>query len=166
MGYLTHNSALKIQEKEAERCSYPLRLDVYGSGCDHHCTYCYARAQMVVGGWNNSRNTKHPFPRVADKECLRKLLVKMPRTKPSCVSGSWGELRQLLQMRLPLRVGAVTDCFQRYMESRTGVGLELLRIHQKAASLLLVPSSPAPFLFERATAISAESEFLMDGLSP
>ena len=83
---------------------------------------------MIVGGWNNSRNSKHPFPRVADKECLRQLLVHIPEKKPACISGSWRRMRPLLLSRLPLRVGAVTDCFQRYMESRTHTGLELLRI--------------------------------------
>lgn len=128
MGYPVYKSALKLQLSEAKRCSYPLRLDVYGSGCDHHCSYCYARAQMILGGWNNSRNLRHPFPRVADVNCLRQLLVELPEKKPPCVSGPWQKLRPLLLNRLPLRVGAVTDCFQRYMESRTHTGLELLRI--------------------------------------
>lgn len=83
---------------------------------------------MILGGWNNSRNLRHPFPRVADVNCLRQLLVELPEKKPPCVSGPWQKLRPLLLNRLPLRVGAVTDCFQRYMESRTHTGLELLRI--------------------------------------
>jgi len=115
--YQNYLSALKLQREEAKRCSYPLRLDVYGSGCDHNCTYCYARAQMIVGGWNNSRNPTHPFPRVVDTECLRQILVDVPEEKPRCVSGSWGQLRPLLLNKLPLRIGAVTDCFQRYMKS-------------------------------------------------
>ena len=96
--YAPYKSALKLQENEAERCSYPLRLDVYGSGCDHDCCYCYARAQMIVGGWNNSNNIKHPFPRVADPECLRKMLIELPLQKPDCVNGSgkkWKQLRSL-----------------------------------------------------------------------
>ena len=127
MSYLPYLSALKLQKKEAERCAYPLRLDVYGSGCDHDCCYCYARAQMIIGGWNNSKNLKHPFPRVADPRCLRKMLFELPNEKPDCVSGSWKQLRPLLAQRLPLRIGAVTDCFQRYMESKTHAGLDLLK---------------------------------------
>jgi Arc/MetJ-type ribon-helix-helix transcriptional regulator len=101
--YAPYLSALKLQEKEAERCSFPLRLDVYGSGCDHDCRYCYARAQMIVGGWNNSKNVKHPVPRVADLQCLRKMLLELPTQKPECVSGSgrkWKQIGSLLAQRL------------------------------------------------------------------
>lgn len=132
MTYLSYQSALKLQEKEAERCSYPLRLDVYGSGCDHDCSYCYARAQMIVGGWNNSRNPKHPFPRIVDPNCLREILIDLPSKKPTCVSGNWNKLRPLLVQKFPLRIGAVTDCFQRYMESKTHTGLHLLEILTEA----------------------------------
>jgi len=37
-----------------------------------------------------------------------------------------------LVQKIPLRIGAVTDCFQRYMESRTHTGLELLKILTEA----------------------------------
>jgi hypothetical protein len=73
MPFSRYGSALKLQIQEVKRCSHPIRLDVYGSGCDHNCSYCYARAQMIVGGWNNSRNPKHSFPRVVDVGCLRQL---------------------------------------------------------------------------------------------
>ena len=125
---MPYGSALKLQEHEAKRCSFPLRLDVYGSGCDHNCSYCYARAQMIVGGWNNSRNQKHPFPRIANMECIKKTLSDLPEKKPECVSGSWKKIRPYLINKLPLRIGAVTDCFQRYMEEKTHSGLKLLRI--------------------------------------
>lgn len=132
MAFSRFGSALKLQAKEAERCSYPLRLDVYGGGCDHDCSYCYARAQMIGFCWNNSKNRSHPFPRVVDKECQRALLVNMPNRKPKCVSGPWKRLRPLLQNRLPLRIGAVTDCFQRYMEGRAHAGLDLLKLLTEA----------------------------------
>ena len=87
---------------------------------------------MIVGGWNNSKNPNHPFPRVADIECIRKTLIDLPKKKPKCVSGSWKKIRPLLVKKLPLRIGAVTDCFQRYMESKTNTGLNLLKILTKA----------------------------------
>ena len=87
---------------------------------------------MIVGGWNNSKNLNHPFPRVADVECIRKTLIDLPKNKPKCVSGSWRKIRPLLLKKLPLRIGAVTDCFQRYMESKTHAGLELLKILTEA----------------------------------
>jgi hypothetical protein len=87
---------------------------------------------MIVGSWNNSRNLRHPFPSVADKKCLQELLTRIPNRKPECVSGPWKKLRPLLFARLPIRVGAVTDCFQRYMETRTHAGLELLKTLSEA----------------------------------
>lgn len=87
---------------------------------------------MIVGGWNNSKNPNHPFPRVVNIECIRKILIDLPKKKPKCVSGSWKKMRPLLVKKLPLRIGAVTDCFQRYMESRTNTGLNLLKILTKA----------------------------------
>lgn len=87
---------------------------------------------MIVGGWNNSRNRNHPFPRVVDQKCLRTVLIDLPYKKPDCVSGSWNQLRPLLLKKLPLRIGAVTDCFQRYMESKTHSGLGLLVILTEA----------------------------------
>jgi DNA repair photolyase len=57
MTFAIYKSALQLNEKEKDRCSYPLRLDVYGNGCEHDCTYCYARDAVKMGGWNNSRNS-------------------------------------------------------------------------------------------------------------
>lgn len=81
---------------------------------------------MIVGGWNNIRNPKHPFPRVVDAKCLKELFIDLPETKHNCVSGNWKKLRPLLVEKLPLRIDAVTDCFQRYMESKTHSGLHPL----------------------------------------
>jgi hypothetical protein len=58
--------------------------------------------------------------------------MKAPDRKPKCVSGSWKRIRPLIESRLPLRIGAVTDCFQKYMESRTHAGLEILKILTEA----------------------------------
>ena len=87
---------------------------------------------MIVGSWNNSRNLRHPFPSVADKNCLRELMTKIPDKKPECVSGSWRKLRPLLFAKLPIRIGAVTDCFQRYMETKAHAGLDLLKTLSEA----------------------------------
>ena len=31
---------------EGERCKYPTRLDTYGCGCYHNCSYCYAKSLL------------------------------------------------------------------------------------------------------------------------
>ena len=35
-----------VGSNEGEKCHYPTRLDMYGCGCSHDCTYCYAKAIM------------------------------------------------------------------------------------------------------------------------
>ena len=31
---------------EGEKCNYPTRLDLYGKGCYHDCSYCYAKSLL------------------------------------------------------------------------------------------------------------------------
>lgn len=73
---------------EATRCHYPTRLDTYGCGCAHDCSYCYAKSLLDFRGlWNPAD------PAVADINEIRKVLDKIPR----------GTI---------LRLGGMTDCFQ------------------------------------------------------
>lgn len=74
---------------EGGKCKYPTRLDLYGCGCQHDCSYCYARSLLDFRKmWNPQR------PRVADG-------MKVYRT---------------IKRRIPegsiVRLGGMTDCFQ------------------------------------------------------
>ncbi len=73
---------------EGAKCRYPTRLDTYGCGCSHNCSYCYARSLLEFRGmW-------HPeVPAVAD---IGKISRKLDRVPPGTV----------------LRLGGMTDCFQ------------------------------------------------------
>lgn len=73
---------------EGAKCRYPTRLDTYGCGCSHNCSYCYARSLLEFRGmW-------HPEdPAVAD---IGKISRKLDRVPPGTV----------------LRLGGMTDCFQ------------------------------------------------------
>lgn len=31
---------------EGSKCYYPTRLDTYGCGCYHNCSYCYAKSLL------------------------------------------------------------------------------------------------------------------------
>ena len=31
---------------EGNKCNYPYRLDTYGCGCQHDCSYCYAKSLL------------------------------------------------------------------------------------------------------------------------
>lgn len=73
---------------EGNKCHYPTRLDTYGCGCSHDCSYCYAKSLL------NFRKLWNPLdPAVADINKIRKKIAKLD---PSGV----------------VRLGGMTDCFQ------------------------------------------------------
>lgn len=73
---------------EGEKCRYSIRLDTYGCGCQHNCSYCYARSLLSFRGlWNPSA------PRIADIEKVKRKIKKIPK----------GTI---------VRLGGMTDCFQ------------------------------------------------------
>jgi DNA repair photolyase len=72
---------------EGDRCNYPTRLDTYGCGCQHDCSYCYAKSLLSFRKlWNNEE------PAVADIDKVIKKVNRIP-------SGT------------TLRLGGMTDCF-------------------------------------------------------
>lgn len=77
-----------VEGGEGSRCSYPTRLDTYGCGCAHDCSYCYAKSLLDFRGlWN-------PYdPSVADIKKIENKIKKIP-------AGSI------------IRLGGMTDCFQ------------------------------------------------------
>ena len=73
---------------EGGKCKYPTRLDTYGAGCQHDCSYCYAKSLL------DFRKLWHADdPSVADIEKIRK---KVQKLEPGSV----------------VRMGGMTDCFQ------------------------------------------------------
>ena len=73
---------------EGDKCHYPTRLDTYGCGCQHDCSYCYAKSLLDFRGlWNPQA------PSVVSLGALSKKIKKLPR----------GEI---------VRLGGMTDCFQ------------------------------------------------------
>lgn len=77
-----------VTAAEGDRCKYPTRLDTYGCGCLHDCSYCYAKSLLDFRGlW-------HPDdPSVADIKKIQRKLDKIPA----------GTI---------LRLGGMTDCLQ------------------------------------------------------
>lgn len=70
------------------KCRYNTRLDTYGCGCQHDCSYCYAKSLLSFRGlWDNND------PAVADIKDIEKTIKKIPR----------GTI---------VRLGGMTDCFQ------------------------------------------------------
>lgn len=74
---------------EGEKCHYPTRLDSYGCGCAHDCSYCYAKSLLRFRGLWDPLN-----PSVADINKVKRAIDKLPSDSPA------------------IRLGGMTDCFQ------------------------------------------------------
>lgn len=73
---------------EGDKCHYSTRIDTYGCGCQHDCSYCYAKSLLSFRNLWNPEN-----PSVADIDQIRRVICK---TKPGSI----------------VRLGGMTDCFQ------------------------------------------------------
>ena len=134
----TYKSFLKkAGGNEGELCYYPIRLDSYGKGCEHNCTYCYARAGLErYKVWDNF----HPTPASIDE--IKKIFDK-------ALNGV-GNLSKAIQQRVPIRLGGMTDPFTPY-EKDAQVTYELLKY---------LNSINYPYLIVTKNAMIAEDKYL------
>lgn len=78
-----------VEGNEGSKCYYPTRLDTYGCGCGHDCSYCYAKDMIT-----NLSGTWDPIhPKYAD---IKRIETKLKKLQPGII----------------LRLGGLTDCFQ------------------------------------------------------
>lgn len=96
----------KVAGGEGQKCHYPTRLDTYGCGCQHDCSYCYAKSLLSFRGlWN-------PIdPSGADLKKIENVVKKLSK----------GTI---------LRLGGMTDCFQPY-EIEHRITYETIKILNK-----------------------------------
>lgn len=78
-----------VSGNEGSKCNYPTRLDTYGCGCAHDCSYCYAKSLLDFRGLWDAKN-----PAVADIDKIKRKISKLPKDIPA------------------IRLGGMTDCFQ------------------------------------------------------
>lgn len=79
----------RVQGNEGDKCHYPTRLDTYGCGCAHDCSYCYAKSLLEFRKlWNPSQ------PAVAS-------IIKIKHT-----------IDRQLKAGDVVRLGGMTDCLQ------------------------------------------------------
>lgn len=91
---------------EGQKCYYPTRLDTYGCGCQHDCSYCYAKSLLSF------RNLWNPNdPSVAPLDKIERVIKKLPK----------GSI---------VRLGGMTDCFQP-CESQYKVTYETIKLLNK-----------------------------------
>ena len=97
-----YNSFYKtVEGNEGSKCHYSTRLDTYGCGCEHDCSYCYAKSLLNFRGLWNPKDVS-----VANIEKIRKKIAKLPKKV--------------------VRLGGMTDCFAP-VEERQGVTYETLK---------------------------------------
>lgn len=96
----------EVQGNEGLRCYYNTRLDTYGCGCQHNCSYCYAKGLLSFRNlWNPQE------PSVANINKIEKAIKKIPKGKI-------------------IRLGGMTDCFQP-IEIKNKVTLETIKLLNK-----------------------------------
>lgn len=100
---------------EGDKCHYATRLDTYGCGCQHDCSYCYAKSLLFFRGlWDPSE------PSVADINRIRRKISRLPEGMPA------------------IRLGGMTDCFQP-LEATHGVTYETIKaLNEKRQEYLIV----------------------------
>jgi len=84
---------------ETNRCFYPFVLDTYGCGCSNNCLYCYAKSTLDFRKlWDEKE------PAVSSSVNIRKVFENALIKKT-------GEFSDLINARMPVRMGGMTDCF-------------------------------------------------------
>lgn len=108
-----------VRGNEGNKCHYPTRLDTYGCGCSHDCSYCYAKSLLTFRGlWNPQE------PAVADIEKIRKKIRALPKDIPA------------------IRLGGMTDCFQP-LEKTQRVTYETIKALNEAGIEYLIVTKSA-----------------------
>ena len=102
---------------EGSVCKYPTRLDTYGCGCQHDCSYCYAKSLLFFRGlWDNEN------PAVADLDDIRKVLDGI---RPGTI----------------LRLGGMTDCFMPLEKERRITFETIKMLNRRRIGYLIVTKS-------------------------
>ena len=96
----------EVGGNEGSKCNYTTRLDTYGCGCQHDCSYCYAKSLLDFRKlWNSEE------PRVANITKIENKIKKIPK----------GTI---------IRLGGMTDCFQP-LEKEKRVTYETIKLLNK-----------------------------------
>ncbi len=107
----------KATGNELDKCKYPIRLDTYGCGCFHDCSYCYAKSLL------DFRNLWNPLnPRVAD---INKIKKQIDKIEPGTV----------------VRLGGMTDCFQVFENAYRVTYQTIKLLNERGIHYLIVTKS-------------------------
>lgn len=96
----------EVGGNEGGKCRYNTRLDTYGCGCQHDCSYCYAKSLLDFRGLWDAKE-----PAAADIKKIERKIAKLPA----------GTI---------VRLGGMTDCFQP-MERKEHITYETIKLLNK-----------------------------------
>ena len=103
---------------EGDRCHYPTRLDPYGCGCQHNCSYCYAKSLLQFRKlWNPAE------PACADIVKIRRTIQRLPDGLP------------------PIRLGGMTDPFMPLEDEKRLTYRTIEALQEKGQPYLIVTKS-------------------------
>ena len=103
---------------EGQKCHYPTRLDTYGCGCQHDCSYCYAKSLLDFRKLWNPTN-----PSIADIEKIKRTIKK--KIQPGDI----------------VRLGGMTDCFQPLEKTVRNTYHTIEALNERRAGYLIVTKS-------------------------
>ena len=107
----------EVTGNEGGKCHYNARLDTFGCGCSHDCSYCYAKSLLDFRGLWDAKE-----PSVADIRKVERRIAKLPKDSI-------------------IRLGGMTDCFQP-LEQELRVTREVIRLlNQYGIGYLIVTKS-------------------------
>lgn len=96
----------QVGGNEGSKCRYNTRLDTFGCGCQHDCSYCYAKSLLDFRGLWDAKE-----PAVA---AIEKVEKRIARLEPGSI----------------VRLGGMTDCFQP-MEKQERVTMATIELLNK-----------------------------------
>ena len=107
----------EVTGNEGNKCNYNIRLDTMGCGCQHDCSYCYAKSLLDFRKlWDAIE------PSVADIRKIERKISRLPK----------GSI---------VRLGGMTDCFQP-LEEQMQVTKETIKLlNQYGVGYLIVTKS-------------------------
>lgn len=108
--------AKTVEGNEGEKCNYRTRLDTYGCGCQHDCSYCYAKSLLDFRGLWNPEN-----PSIGDISKISRQIRHLPREV--------------------VRLGGMTDCFQPIEKLHRITYKTILLLNKRRIPYLIVTKS-------------------------
>lgn len=104
---------------EGDRCNYPIRLDLYGRGCQHNCSYCYAKSLLYFRNLWNENDVA-----IVSMDKVIKKIRNLSGRKNKCI-----------------RLGGMTDCFQPIEEKIKNTYHTIRYLNKRRIHYLIVTKS-------------------------